>query len=211
MKRKEQILEVSLELFNSEGEANLSAVDIANEMDISPGNLYYHYKGKEELIQALFERYEGSIKTLLQEAIDGQGELEEILAIYLVLVEQIYKYRFFYRNLSDLLEKYSDIERRFRRLISLKEAVSVIAIQKMVEKGHLDEEQVILGGEEQIAANVTMILTCLYEYQAVHGEILEKERFMEIALERIIAAISPYSGKLMARHINFLQAFFENN
>ena len=39
MKRRDVILEVSLVLFNQEGEANLSAVDIANELDISPGNL----------------------------------------------------------------------------------------------------------------------------------------------------------------------------
>jgi len=46
---KTKILSTALELFNNEGEAQVSSVDIASVMGISPGNLYYHYKGKDEI------------------------------------------------------------------------------------------------------------------------------------------------------------------
>ena len=52
---KIKILATALQLFNNEGEAQVSSVDIASVMGISPGNLYYHYKGKDEIIAALFE------------------------------------------------------------------------------------------------------------------------------------------------------------
>ncbi|WP_354693063.1 TetR/AcrR family transcriptional regulator, partial [Escherichia coli] len=44
-------------LFNEQGEPNVSTLEIANELGISPGNLYYHFHGKEPLVMALFERF----------------------------------------------------------------------------------------------------------------------------------------------------------
>ena len=57
----ERILEVSLDLFNRFGEPNVSTTLISAEMGISPGNLYYHYPAKDELINSLFGRYEQEI------------------------------------------------------------------------------------------------------------------------------------------------------
>jgi AcrR family transcriptional regulator len=54
----ERILEVTLELFNRFGEPNVSTTLISAELGISPGNLYYHYPAKDELINSLFDRYE---------------------------------------------------------------------------------------------------------------------------------------------------------
>ena len=61
----ERILEVTLDLFNRYGEPNVSTTLISSELNISPGNLYYHYPAKEELVTALFNRYEGALNELL--------------------------------------------------------------------------------------------------------------------------------------------------
>jgi AcrR family transcriptional regulator len=57
----ERILEVTLDLFNRFGEPNVSTTLISAELNISPGNLYYHYPAKDELINALFDRYETAL------------------------------------------------------------------------------------------------------------------------------------------------------
>ena len=62
----ERILEVTLELFNRFGEPNVSTTLISAELNISPGNLYYHYPAKDELINTLFDRYEAALAELLQ-------------------------------------------------------------------------------------------------------------------------------------------------
>jgi AcrR family transcriptional regulator len=43
------------------GEPNVSTMEVANEMGISPGNLYYHFHGKEPLILGLFERFQNEL------------------------------------------------------------------------------------------------------------------------------------------------------
>ncbi len=61
MKTRDRILECALTLFNQQGEPNVSTLEIANEMGISPGNLYYHFHGKEPLILSLFERFQAEL------------------------------------------------------------------------------------------------------------------------------------------------------
>ena len=61
----ERILEVTLDLFNRFGEPNVSTTLISAELRISPGNLYYHYPAKDEIINALFDHYEHALTELL--------------------------------------------------------------------------------------------------------------------------------------------------
>ena len=58
MSTKERILDASLALFNELGERKVTTNHIASHLQISPGNLYYHFKNKQAIIFALFERYE---------------------------------------------------------------------------------------------------------------------------------------------------------
>ena len=70
MKTRDRILECALHLFNQKGEPNVSTMEVANEMGISPGNLYYHFHGKEPLILGLFERFQAELAPLLDPPAD---------------------------------------------------------------------------------------------------------------------------------------------
>ena len=66
----QRILDASLALFNRFGEPNVSTTLISSELNISPGNLYYHFPAKEELVNALYDRYEKDLIPLLAAATD---------------------------------------------------------------------------------------------------------------------------------------------
>ena len=115
----ERILEVTLELFNRFGEPNVSTTLISAELNISPGNLYYHYPAKDELINALFGRYETALDELLQAA-DGVRNVEDAWLFFHMLFELIWQYRFLYRDLNDLLSKNRRLETHFQFVLKNK-------------------------------------------------------------------------------------------
>ncbi|MDO4485279.1 MAG: TetR/AcrR family transcriptional regulator [Bacillota bacterium] len=64
-KTRERIIETSLKLFNEKKASNVSTVQISAEMQISPGNLYYYFANKEEIIRCIWkERMLDEIKSL---------------------------------------------------------------------------------------------------------------------------------------------------
>ena len=120
MKTKDKILATSLLLFNSEGEPNVTTVDIAHELDISPGNLYYHFKGKEAIIDSLYAQFDVEITDILRAPLEKELSIEDSWFYLYVVFEQIYSFRFLYQNLTDILQRYDPINRKFRRLLDLK-------------------------------------------------------------------------------------------
>ena len=105
----ERILDTTLELFNRFGEPNISTTLISAELGISPGNLYYHYPAKEELITRLYDRYDAALTELLRAA-DDVRNVEDAWLFFHMLFELIWPYRFLYRDLNDLLSNNRKLE-----------------------------------------------------------------------------------------------------
>lgn len=115
----ERILEASQQLFNRFGEPNVSTSAISAELNISPGNLYYHYPAKDELVNALFERYEQALNELLPAA-DDVADIESAWFFMHTLFELIWEYRFLYRDLNDLLSRNRRLETRLQTALQNK-------------------------------------------------------------------------------------------
>ena len=75
---KQRILDTALALFNQNGTPNASTNHIALELEISPGNLYYHYPNKEQLIEQLFKNYEEALQPLVQQTFTEPLSIEDI-------------------------------------------------------------------------------------------------------------------------------------
>ena len=116
MKTKEKILHVALDLFNEKGTQSVSTNHIAEAAGISPGNLYYHYRNKEEIIILLFENMVAEFnKCSCPGSVPGEGEISfEALDIYLQhCLETEWKYRFLKKELLALIGENEQLQNLF--------------------------------------------------------------------------------------------------
>jgi AcrR family transcriptional regulator len=159
----ERILEVTLDLFNRFGEPNVSTTLISSELNISPGNLYYHYPAKDELINALFDRYERGLDQLLQAA-PGVKNVEDAWLFFHMLFELIWQYRFLYRDLNDLLSKNRRLETHFQFVLKHKSR----AVRSVLD-GLSSHSAIRLQGTEvePIATSMVVVLTYWLSYEYV--------------------------------------------
>jgi len=194
IKRRDIILEVSLALFNQEGEANLSAVDIANELDISPGNLYYHFKGKEEIVPALYLQFESGVLAVLEDIREAGDTLEEHWLHLYVLLEHLYQYRFFFRNITDLLLKYSVIEARFLRLMEQQSQSMRTMLNQLLGDGGVAEGGLESAPVDELSDSMMLIYTHWFEFQQLRKQKLDQHEFIQSAILQIMTLLAPYMG-----------------
>jgi len=118
MKTAQRILLTALAMFNRHGENAVTSVDIAMELDISPGNLYYHFKGKESLINALMRMHEKQMQQVFNTENLDSLHAEDVMYYLYLLVDSLHVFRFFYRSPADIAEKYPAITRQRKHILS---------------------------------------------------------------------------------------------
>ncbi len=196
MKTRDRILVTSLELFNIEGEAHTTTIDIANEMDISPGNLYYHFKGKDEIIAELYLQFETALSQTLNAPIekplaeDAQHIEDNWYYLYVVL-EDMYHYRFFYLNLEDISQRYPDIRRRFKRLIQLKKNALHCICKALTSHSVMNIETSQVEG---LINNLGLTLTYWLPWQQLTGDDIPPEAVIHQGVLQLMTMIAPYLG-----------------
>lgn len=147
---KTRILAAALELFNAEGYAALSAVDIASALSISPGHLYYHFKGKPELAAALLdahlEELEAIVANAMRElAVEGAG-LEALWTQVHILVEEVHDTRFAWREGRVLWASDARLAGLMRRGGALLEEFARKALVQLRETGVISVRDEVLDG-----------------------------------------------------------------
>lgn len=189
MKTKDKILQYSLQLFNDEGEQNVTPVDIANVLDISPGNLYYHFKGKDPIIHQLFLDFEEEFLMVLNAPIDKPLELSDNWVYFYILFEEIADFRFFYRNLQSILERYPELESRFRKLVRQKVKTMTSILANLDNSGFISISEVEL---DQMAERFALQLTYWPTYQAL----LDGQASTPVSIHKgvfgLISQLTPY-------------------
>jgi len=108
MKRdtRTRILVTSLLLFNENGEPNTTTNEIADEVDISPGNLHYHFRKKSDLVEALLLEFQADARRVLQPPESEQISLDDFWVFLHLLLEFTAAYRFLLRDMESLVVLY---------------------------------------------------------------------------------------------------------
>ncbi len=206
----ERILETTLDLFNRFGEPNVSTTLISAELRISPGNLYYHYPAKDELINALFDRYNASLDELLG-ASTGVGNVEDAWFFMHTLFELIWQYRFLYRDLNDLLSKNRRLETHFQAVLKHKTRAMRTLLDGMQRAGALQIDSREL---EPTATSMVVVLTywLSFEYVRDPRRALEPESAQAALLRgahHVLNLLMPYLEASQRAHLLTLASAYQ--
>ncbi len=116
MGNRERIIEETRRLMNEHGAQSIGTTQIAEALEISPGNLYYHFKNKEEIVRILFDEVEEGLNDLLTADIEIPISPARFAGFYLRSLEVVWDNRFFYGGLLQLLRKDEELAERYRKV-----------------------------------------------------------------------------------------------
>jgi AcrR family transcriptional regulator len=205
----QRILEAALDLFNRFGEPNVPTTLVAGELNISPGNLYYHYASKDALIERLYADYERELDELLH-ASAGVRDVEDAWFFMHSLFELIWRYRFLYRDLNDLLSKNRHLETQIQHMLRHKAGAIRALLAGLAAAGHLTIEA---PEADTLAPSMVVVLTfwLSYEYARNPREALEPGHAQGALLRgarHTLHLLAPYLAAAQRRHLLALGAAY---
>ncbi|MFC1688426.1 TetR/AcrR family transcriptional regulator [Pseudomonadota bacterium] len=187
---RELILSTSLDLFNRFGEPNVTTNHIADEADISPGNLYYHFHSKDDIVLELFKRFLARFQPLVGIAEDTLTQAEDLWLQLHLSFEVKGEFRFLYRNLSDLTGRIPDLDRAMRGLLARERQSAWNSLKGLELTGVLEIDDV---QKEMLTDSILLALT----YWIPFAELfepggLDNSQAQTRAIARVLLSVTPH-------------------
>jgi AcrR family transcriptional regulator len=199
---RERILETSLAMFNAQGEPNVTTNHIADELEISPGNLYYHFRNKEDIVEQVFTRYEVRMDDALLVPEGRLPNLEDVWMQLHMVFECMWDYRFLYRDLVDILSRNRKLKAHFARILT-RAASSAAAVLRGLAAGGI-----LRATEDEIRAtaeNVLLVATFWMNFSIVRnarGEVGQDD--LTHGIYQVMLLIAPFLRDAERAHLNTL-------
>ena len=187
MNTKDKILNKALELFNSEGSSNISTNHIAKALDMSTGNLYYHFKNKESIIRNLLQRMIEEYDEVFRENFPKKEDmiLESLLFDD---TKTAIKYKFLYNELNILFKRDKELEAIFIENQTKREKVFNDIFKFLQEKEYIQKNisDFVLNNAIKIIWYLENFRFFRYELEGRDVKRVEDLDLQEILLERLI-------------------------
>ena len=201
MKTKERILLTSIELFNRSGVVAITTNHIAKAMEISPGNLYFHYDNKEEILKELFKR-------MAKETYDVWRPRRTKKVTPLEFInenfELYWRYRFFHREMYALRRKDQQLGKMWRAHIQKMMKLMVILYRQWVKDGKMAKIDEV--GEMQYIAESLLAMATTFLQFFESAEKQPGKRTIERGKHHVARLLLPYtSGETKNEFEKFLK------
>jgi len=187
---RERILETALALFNRFGEPNITTADIADEMGISPGNLYYHFRSKDEIIAELFAAFERRLDDALAIPDRRPVSVEDLWLLLHLLFEAMLDHRFVFRDLDEILSRNRTLASRFALLMRRGTRSVIELCRGLVAAGAMRASEREI---EALAENIALVATYWISYQQTRtGGQASAVVSLDRAAYQVLALIAPF-------------------
>ena len=138
MGNRERILEAGLELFNERGVRSVTTNHIAAHISISAGNLYYHFRNKEEIIREIFPRIAESARSAIHLPEQGEITAAHVGRYHLAGIRSLWEYRFFFRDLGELLSRDTSLAAEYRDLHRWLVGRFLSLFERLISQGNMN-------------------------------------------------------------------------
>lgn len=190
LKTRDRIVQTSLQLFNEYGEPRITTNHIADELDISPGNLYYHFRNKDDIIWLLFEQFERRMDTTLRAPKRRVPDMEDMWLYLHLVFENIWEYRFLYRDLDNILCRNKKLRTHFRRIVERKVSTAATICKGLVGAG------VMTATTEDIAAlsrNIAVVATYWLNFQRIRATACGNDsNDLGLGVYQVLSLVAPF-------------------
>ncbi|MCK0878702.1 TetR/AcrR family transcriptional regulator [Acinetobacter pittii] len=193
LKTKDRILQISLQLFNERGERSVTTNHIAAELGISPGNLYYHFRNKHEIIKELMYQYQVETLDMLSLPEDRPLTTNDKINYFQVLSGQLWSYRFIHRDVYHLVEINEDFKKIYPRFAGQVMQQGQKIYQAFVDAGLM---KMTPSEIEALIINLWIVLTNWTNFLYMSGHISDnnhlEEKWVWQALRQMVFLEGPY-------------------
>ncbi|MDO6764332.1 TetR/AcrR family transcriptional regulator [Agarivorans sp. 1_MG-2023] len=190
MKTKDKIIHTSLQLFNERGERQITTNHIAAELGISPGNLYYHFGNKQEIIRSIFQLYVEQLENSFRPHADQLLSLDHLTQYLDASFELMWRFRFMYANLLELLARDPELETQYQNMqLELSNWSRDILLQ-LKDSRFISGDDAIMA---ELADSVKFIIGAWIGYQSAQlkgGEITKPRLYQGVL--KILFTLRPY-------------------
>ena len=145
MKTKERIIKTAIELFNNHGTQAITTNHIAKNIDISPGNLYYHFKNKFDIIRSISDKFHIELKSVFKIEIKTINDFRNnIISIYNGFFRIQKSYQFLFTEDVYLSSQDNILLKNYQQLrSSIKEDYNTM-LQDLIKLNLLKKETLII-------------------------------------------------------------------
>ncbi|MDA3558324.1 TetR/AcrR family transcriptional regulator [Acinetobacter sp. AOR15_HL] len=208
LKTKDRILQISLQLFNERGERSVTTNHIAAELGISPGNLYYHFRNKHEIIKELMYQYQAETLEVLSLPDDRPLTTNDKINYFQVLSGQLWSYRFIHRDVYHLVESNEDFKTIYPRFAGQVMQQGQRIYQAFVDAGLM---KMTPSEIEALIINLWIVLTNWTNFLYMSGHISDnnhlEEKWVWQALRQMVFLEGPYlMGESRATYEQLLES-----
>ncbi|WP_024302889.1 TetR/AcrR family transcriptional regulator [Pseudogulbenkiania sp. MAI-1] len=191
IKTYDRIVAESLTLFNEQGERSISTNHIAAHLGISPGNLYYHFRNKEEIVHQIFLQYRRFMTERLAVPSERELTVDDLVNYLDTAFQAMWRFRFMFYDLPGLLARNPLLQNEYHQFVN-SELKNILGnhFRAFIQLGLLkmDDDDI-----ESITINIWLVVKFWFAFeQTAHPKAVITEAAGRRGVKQVLTLLKPY-------------------